>query len=362
MTTPLYPTFRKRIEDAAERIIRDQVTPWAFLTAGPPFRVKQFSGRVISYQGIGFEGSPRTVFWRRYIDPFLEALAIEEIEFAVSSAKERRVDATLLLPEVQGLLIAAAQKVFREMAEIDRRLRGRGSPDTVPLRSIEGEIKRLREFVEERIRCELAMGTEQDPKTPELIENLRWLRVHGPRNWPYVLVALIIILSFLTYKLGILDRWIRYQPAAMERNEWPDYRGCVTESPYGDPPLLVKFADGKEAYVNFRTIIQIDKEKAEHAAKLYYAPLDAYAALLESIKGAVYTELERHTEVFVRGNRPALAASIIEGTRPMQERTAFVVHEFDLLEICTPSPRSATILNPAVQGTLRDNAAQRPRP
>lgn len=93
----------------------------------------------------------------RYIDPFLEALAIEEIDVAVSSAKERGVDATLLLPEVQGLLIAAVQKVFRQMAEIDRRLRGKGFPEKVSLRSTESEVNRLREFIEERIRSELAM-------------------------------------------------------------------------------------------------------------------------------------------------------------------------------------------------------------
>lgn len=157
MTTPLYPTFRKRIEDATERIIRDQITPWAFLAAGPSFKIKQFSGRDISYQGIDFEGSPRTVFWGRYIDPFLEALAIEEIAFAISSAKERRVDATLLLPEVQGLLVAAVQKTFGAMADVDRRLRGKGYPDSLPLRSIEGEVGQLRTFIDERVRCELAM-------------------------------------------------------------------------------------------------------------------------------------------------------------------------------------------------------------
>ena len=157
MTTPLYPTFRKRIEDATERIVRDQVIPWVFLTAGPRFKVKQFSGREISYQGVGFEGSPENVFWGRYIDPFLEALAVEEINFAVSSAKERGVDACLLLPEVQGLLVAAVQKVFREMAEIDQRLRGQGYPEKIQLRSTESEVTRLREFIDERIKCELVM-------------------------------------------------------------------------------------------------------------------------------------------------------------------------------------------------------------
>ena len=179
MTTPLYPTFRKRIEDATERIIREQVTPWSFLTAGPPFKVKQFSGREISYQGIGFEGSPRTIFWGRYIDPFLEALAVEELEFAVSSAKERRVDASLLLPEVQGLLNAAVQKIFREMAEIDRRLLGKGYPETLPLRSIEGEVAQLRAFVEERVRCELEMWKPRSAVEEWYDRNKFWVWVVG---------------------------------------------------------------------------------------------------------------------------------------------------------------------------------------
>lgn len=179
MTTPLYPIFRKRIEDATERVIRDQVTPWAFLAADPPFKVKQFSGREISYQGIGFEGSPRTIFWGRYIDPFLETLAIEEIEFAVSSAKERKVDATLLLPEVQSLLNAAVQKVFREMAEIDRRLLGKGFPETVPLRSIEGETAQLYAFIEERVRRELAMWKPRSAVEEWYDRNKFWVWLVG---------------------------------------------------------------------------------------------------------------------------------------------------------------------------------------
>src|SRR5713101_7993173 len=125
MTSPLYPTFRKRVDDAVEQVIKRQVTPWSFLTAGPPFRVKTFDGRQIAYEGVEFEGSPRTVFWSRYIEPFLEDLCISEITAAVSMAKDREVDARLLLPEVQGLLSAGFRKVYAHMADVDRRLRGK---------------------------------------------------------------------------------------------------------------------------------------------------------------------------------------------------------------------------------------------
>ena len=157
MPTPLYPTFRKRVGDAFEQLIKQQVTPWSFMKAGPPFRIKSFDGREIAYQGMGFGGSPTTVFWSRYIEPFLEQLCISEIEAAVSMAREKDVDARLLLPELQGLLSSGFRKVYERMADVDRRLRGMGYPDSVSLRSVEPEIQRMDKFLDERILSELEM-------------------------------------------------------------------------------------------------------------------------------------------------------------------------------------------------------------
>jgi hypothetical protein len=157
MTTPLYPTFRKRVDDAVDQIIKQQVTPWSFLTAGRSFRVKMFDGKQIAYEGVGFEGSPREIFWSRYIEPFLEDLCISEIGAAVAMAKKRGVDARLLLSEVQNLLSVGCRRAYVSMADVDRRLRGKGFPDNVELRSIDREASAMAEFIEERVRAELAM-------------------------------------------------------------------------------------------------------------------------------------------------------------------------------------------------------------
>lgn len=157
MTTPLYPMFRKRIDDAIEQLIKKQVTPWCFLNSGRPFRVIAFDGRQIAYEGIMFDGTSQLVFWSRYIEPFLEDLTISEIAAAVAIAQEKRVDAKLLLPEVNELLNAGIRNVFSKMADVDRRLRGKGFPEKVQLRPTGNEILNMTEFVEERIRSELAM-------------------------------------------------------------------------------------------------------------------------------------------------------------------------------------------------------------
>jgi hypothetical protein len=157
MTTPLYPTFDKRIGDSFDQLIRIQVTPWAFFNSGKPIRVKKHDQSVISYEGGGYEGSPQTAFWSRYIEPFMEEISINEIGAAVNMAKERHVDATLLLPEVEILLFRGVRKTFSEMAKIDQRLRGRGYPEKIPLRPIEKEIQKMKGFIEVCVQSELKM-------------------------------------------------------------------------------------------------------------------------------------------------------------------------------------------------------------
>ena len=120
-------------------------------------QVNAFCGRSISYERIEFEGSPRLVFWSRYIEPFLEDLAVKELTAAVALAKEREVDGPELLVQVQGLLLSACRSTLERMAEIDRRLLGKGFPTSIPLRSIEPEYTALQEFIERHVRAELAM-------------------------------------------------------------------------------------------------------------------------------------------------------------------------------------------------------------
>lgn len=155
MTTPLFPTFEKRIADATEQILRRQVDPWLSMQQG--LSLTKFDGSLISYSGIKFEGSPRMVFWSGYIEPFLEHLITSQISSGVSMARERGVDARQLLPEIQGLLHSAISKVLSRMAEVDRRLRGDGFPEQVPLRNIQSEQDIMATFLDRHIQAELSM-------------------------------------------------------------------------------------------------------------------------------------------------------------------------------------------------------------
>lgn len=187
--------FKKRISDAFDELVKQQVTPWAFLTAGPAFRIKKFNGREIHYEGVAFDGSPRQVFWSRYIEPFLENICVTEINAAVSTAKERGVDGRLLLREVQELLSVSCLEVYNRMADIDRRLRGKGFPDDVPPRSIEREVHSMNQFIDDHIKSELAMW-KPEPRLE------KWFARN--KFWAWAIGTIIALAAFVAglFKLG----------------------------------------------------------------------------------------------------------------------------------------------------------------
>lgn len=182
--TPLYPTVEKRINDGVNDLIRKQITPWSFMTAGPPFRIMRFDGSEIRYQGIEFEGSPRHVFWSGYIEPFLEHLCKIEVDEAISLAQEKDVDGEAVLSEVEELLVVGVKKIYSEMADVDQRLRGKGVPRSVERPSIDAKVSAMTQFICDHVSVEKEML-----KTDAGLNS--WYRRHP--FWIWVIGLLVVI-------------------------------------------------------------------------------------------------------------------------------------------------------------------------
>ena len=192
MTSPLYPLLAKFIEDEWVRLERNQITPWAFMTAGPPFRCKDFYGKEIAYQGIGFEGSPRHVFWGRYIEPFLEDIVERTVQETLRLATEKKQSAKEPLVEVSNLLKSVAKRAYDRMAGIDQRLLGKGFPEKVSRRNTDAAFARMENFIDQRIRAELAMTK-------------RRFRVNDfYHDHPFLFWSLTLLVTLLVGVIGII--------------------------------------------------------------------------------------------------------------------------------------------------------------
>ncbi len=157
MPSPLYPLIEKFINDAWIKLDREQITPWCFMTAGSLFTIKDFYGKQISYQGAAFEGTPRDVFWGRYIEPFLEDLTDKVITETLRLVAEKHQAPNIALRDSAGLLKSLGRRVYARMAIVDRQLRGNGYPEAIPLRPTEQELASIDQFIDRRISAELSM-------------------------------------------------------------------------------------------------------------------------------------------------------------------------------------------------------------
>ena len=156
-SSPLYPMIQKRLTDEFERIITEQVTPWVFMKTDAGLNVKRLNGKSISYGGIEFAGSARDVFWSRYIEPFLEKLADETIDYVVRECESTQAKLEPALVAVHTGLSAGFRKVYEEMQDVDVRLRGNGYPERVRPKEINHYIQRMEQFVESRIDAEIKL-------------------------------------------------------------------------------------------------------------------------------------------------------------------------------------------------------------
>ncbi|HFK5720695.1 hypothetical protein [Enterobacter hormaechei] len=123
--TIVFARLEKLVKDADSRLIK-LVTRWAFLTAGPKFEIERFDGTKISYQGIAFSGSPVEVFWRGFIEPYIEDESVKILEQAGKLATECEISPELVVNEARCLLHCVVRRVYGKMAEVDCNLRGDG--------------------------------------------------------------------------------------------------------------------------------------------------------------------------------------------------------------------------------------------
>ena len=194
MATPLEPIFRKRIADAINTIIRDQINPWLNIADTGPFTIKGYQGTLISHEGRRFVGGPQQSFWQDYIEPFLERVCDNEISAAASAAEHRGLDLNEVLAEVEDHLRAGIKRVYHEMARIDQALVRLDIPQA-PMRKIDGYVDYMVAYLNERIRAERTLWGSATK-----------IEIWHSRNrfWAWALTTGIAVLALILGVIGVL--------------------------------------------------------------------------------------------------------------------------------------------------------------
>lgn len=138
-----YPEITFAVENKFKKLNADKLMPWVFLNTGKMVPIIDFYGRKIQYSGVGFEGSPREVFWSGFIEPFLEDIFVSSFEFTLGYAKKRNSDRRESILYTRECLMNGLCLIYNKMQKIDRNLRGKGFPDQVLPRDVSRGIEKM---------------------------------------------------------------------------------------------------------------------------------------------------------------------------------------------------------------------------
>jgi hypothetical protein len=147
----LQPKINYNIDEEFSRLIDEKIAPWAFFNTGEMPQITNHHGKTIRYSGVKFEGSPNLVFWDSFIDPFMQSIIVEKIDWAIELANSTTIPAHNILEMIESRLKIKIQKTYLRMSEIDQRIRGEGFPKRVQRRDVSDKVNLMYIFLEDHI-------------------------------------------------------------------------------------------------------------------------------------------------------------------------------------------------------------------
>jgi hypothetical protein len=178
LRTRLYPLIRQHVAEQA-RPIAERLQAWRMMSANG-LATTNFYGKLVSYRGVSFEGSPRTVFWTGFFEPFILAAARSSFEWVAKTCRERHLNPGDHLVETRDLLHLLATRTYESMASIDQMLRGAGYPNEVTPVGIAPKINAMTRQINQLLVA-FSRESSPTPSRPDPMDDILELKpnVHG---------------------------------------------------------------------------------------------------------------------------------------------------------------------------------------
>lgn len=147
--TPLAEKIRYKLEITFEALDREKLTRWMMARASnKDLGILDCHGKAIGV-GLGgeFDGSVRLVFWK-FIKPCIDSTihsTCDSLDDSLASYTITQRIATL--DAAEGQLKGFAERVYRRMVDLDRRMRGKGYPEAVVPYDPKREITAAHELI-----------------------------------------------------------------------------------------------------------------------------------------------------------------------------------------------------------------------
>lgn len=177
--------MKERLENEFAKLDKNKLTPWIFMATDHGLDVTTLDGSKVKYQGIEFSGTARLVFWDRFSVPFLMDIISRGFAATREFCERHNIATKPALDETAELLKEGIDRTFKRMVDIDRRLRGKGSPNSVEQYNPSTETAKTLAFLDERLAAEKLLIPKQRNSLNKFYEEQKF--------WIWAIGALIAL-------------------------------------------------------------------------------------------------------------------------------------------------------------------------
>ncbi len=138
----------------------------------------------------GYYSDRLLVFWHGCIEQFVEDVIKRMIEETIRLAKDKNVKLSAVLSSTKANLSSGIDTVYSKMQEVDRRLRGKGYPESVPKRDIYSEIKKMNDFLDRQTKTYEDLAFQVPERGLK-----RWYQENP--HWVWIIAIIIAIITII---------------------------------------------------------------------------------------------------------------------------------------------------------------------
>ncbi len=165
--------IQERIDTEFEELNK-RVTSWLMFFASNKGEIELHGGKMITPHNIEFSNSIRLFYWQNFIQPFLKESISNTFEITRKFNIEHSVDPKKMIDETYEILKVEIESIFRQMVDIDQKIRGKGYPKLVDRYKPDVEKEQMIAFLEERYSAELAIIPKEKSKLDKFYEEQKF--------------------------------------------------------------------------------------------------------------------------------------------------------------------------------------------
>lgn len=155
MSNPIAPYINDMI-GTFEKGIDKKIATWNNCIGAARGEVTDFYGKKISFHGIAFAGTVVDIFWN-FFDPFIKDFITRSAEKVRIKAMEASADVIESLHILQENMYNSTSRIYKQMAEKDRLMSGKGFPKQVPLRPVHDKIYFAHQEIDRWVNAEIGI-------------------------------------------------------------------------------------------------------------------------------------------------------------------------------------------------------------